>query len=290
MLKTRIFTALVLMVGFLAALFFLPDLYWSLLLLVLILIGLWEWASMAKFSRYGRWAYVIISLLSGLLFCFSNAPQAIVWKSYSVFWAFFASAAFWLFLVPLWLITRYQIKQRSILAVVGWLVLIPLWFALICLKSYALLALVNLQHAAGWLLLSIIGAVWVADSAAYFVGKRFGKHKLAPLISPGKTWEGVIGAWVAVSIYGLVLSQLIGLDYALVIWLIGGLWGITVLSIMGDLLESLLKRQASVKDSGSLLPGHGGVLDRIDGLTSSLPLAAFFIYFPLYYNILESYV
>lgn len=120
----------------------------------------------------------------------------------------------------------------------------------------------------------ILMAVWIADSAAYFAGKRFGKHKLAPLISPGKTWEGVLGAWVAVSIYGVCLCLFLGISrHYYQFWIIVGLWGITISSIIGDLLESLVKRQASVKDSGTLLPGHGGVLDRIDGLTASLPLA-----------------
>jgi phosphatidate cytidylyltransferase len=128
--------------------------------------------------------------------------------------------------------------------------------------------------------------IWIADTAAYFTGKRFGKRKLAPLISPGNTWEGVLGAWVAVSIYGAILCIFFGFDY----WLIPIVWGVTVLSIMGDLLESLIKRQANVKDSSNLLPGHGGMLDRIDGLTSSLPLAAFFIYFPIYYATLMLYV
>jgi phosphatidate cytidylyltransferase len=155
-----------------------------------------------------------------------------------------------------------------LLAIVGWLILLPTW-----------MAVVSLREVSPWLLLGIISAVVIADSAAYFAGKRFGKHKLAPLISPGKTWEGVAGAWIAVSIYGFALCQILGIDY----WLIIGLWGITVLSIMGDLLESLVKRHAGVKDSGNLLPGHGGMLDRVDGLTSSLPLATFFVYFPLYY-------
>jgi len=149
-----------------------------------------------------------------------------------------------------------------------------------------LLTLVDLQSAGAALLLGIMAAVWIADSAAYFAGKRFGKHKLAVKISPGKTWEGVVGAWIAVSIYGAVLCVSLHINY----WLIVLLWGVTVLSIMGDLLESLVKRHANIKDSGSILPGHGGMLDRIDGLTSSLPLATFFLYFPLYYAIWSSYL
>jgi phosphatidate cytidylyltransferase len=123
--------------------------------------------------------------------------------------------------------------------------------------------------------------VWIADSAAYFVGKRFGKHSLAPSISPGKTWEGVLGATVAITIYACLLSYLTHQSY----WFVLVFLGVMFLSIMGDLFESLIKRQAGVKDSSHLLPGHGGILDRIDGLTSSLPLVMFLLTLPIYYNL-----
>jgi phosphatidate cytidylyltransferase len=125
-------------------------------------------------------------------------------------------------------------------------------------------------------LLALLGIVWIADSAAYFAGRGFGRRKLAPEISPGKTWEGVIGAGIAVAVYYALLRFAFAPATA---WL-GGAAGIllcgaiTVMSIEGDLFESWMKRQAAMKDSGSLLPGHGGVLDRIDGLTASMPLAA----------------
>lgn len=268
MLKARISTSIVLIAGFLAALFLLPDVYWAILMLAALLIGIWEWAVMSKFNSGGRIVYLLLTLATGLALIFAPGVNLSYLQHYGMFWGILAAAIFWVLLAPVWLILRYKIKNLFVMAVAGWIVIMPLW-----------LALISLRRISPWLLLGVIGAVWIADSAAYFFGKRFGKRKLAPLISPGKTWEGVLGAWLAVSLYGLVLCQLFELDF----WLIAGLWGITVLSIVGDLLESLLKRQANVKDSGSLLPGHGGVLDRIDGMTSSLPLTAFFIYFPLYY-------
>ena len=142
-------------------------------------------------------------------------------------------------------------------------------------------ALNGLQQISPWLLLAVLATVWLADSAAYFAGKRFGRHKLAPEISPGKTWEGVAGAILASTLYGLALCYFLHISR----WLIVGLWLIVVLSIMGDLFESLLKRQAGKKDSSHLLPGHGGVLDRIDGLISTLPLVLFYIYFPVFANL-----
>lgn len=268
MLKTRVITSMVLIPLVLAAMFLLPNFYWTLLMLGVISMGLYEWAMMVKLKPLVRYGYVIGTLAAGLWLTISTNMGVSQIQAQVMFWGILAATIFWVFLVPLWLTTRYQIKNTIVMIIVGWLILLPTW-----------MALVSLREISPWLLLGIVSAVVIADSAAYFVGKRFGKHKLAPLVSPGKTWEGVGGAWLAVSIYGFVLCRVLIIDY----WLIVILWGITVLSIMGDLLESLIKRHMGVKDSGSLLPGHGGMLDRIDGLTSSLPLATFFIYFPLYY-------
>lgn len=275
MLKTRILTSLILIPGFLAALFYLPELYWSALILLVSVAGIWEWAEMAKFSPLIRKLYTLITALLGVFVCFSIYTPVSNLQDITMFWGILAATLFWLTLAPIWLMTRVTINNRLLLAIIGWLLVLPVW-----------LSMIGLRRVDPWLLLVLIATVWIADSAAYFAGKRFGKHKLAPKISPGKTWEGVLGAWLAVSLYGVLLCLIKHYDY----WIIVGLWGVTVLSIMGDLLESLVKRQASVKDSGSLVPGHGGVLDRIDGLTSSLPLAAFFIYFPLYYTVWFSYV
>jgi phosphatidate cytidylyltransferase len=132
-----------------------------------------------------------------------------------------------------------------------------------------------------WLLLAAMALVWVADIAAYFTGRAFGKRKLAPAISPGKTWEGVAGAVVGVMIYGAVVlnfSPLAGNVPLAAPLLVLLLLVLTAVSVMGDLFESLLKRQAGIKDSSNLLPGHGGVLDRIDALTSTLPLAALIVH------------
>ena len=120
-----------------------------------------------------------------------------------------------------------------------------------------------------------MATVWVADTGAYFFGRTFGSHKLAPSISPGKTWEGAVGGGLTVIVYGFVFSSKLPavLSDSFVL-LLSALILLTVISIMGDLFESLLKRQAGLKDSSNVLPGHGGVLDRIDSLTSTLPLVA----------------
>ena len=147
----------------------------------------------------------------------------------------------------------------------------PLWLALICAKS-----------ADPWLLLALLATIWIADSAAYFAGKNFGKHKLAPMISPGKTWEGVWGALVAVTLFGVILY--FAFD-ARTLAIFPGLWIITAFGVIGDLFESMIKRQANLKDSGDMLPGHGGILDRIDGIIPSLPIAILMIYAYNYFTV-----
>ena len=118
----------------------------------------------------------------------------------------------------------------------------------------------------------IHGSIWISDTAAYFAGRALGKHKLAPNISPGKTWEGVAGAVVAVSIYALIWARVAG-EAGHTKFLMPLLLILAIMGIIGDLFESLIKRHAGLKDSGNILPGHGGILDRIDALTSTLPIA-----------------
>jgi phosphatidate cytidylyltransferase len=136
--------------------------------------------------------------------------------------------------------------------------------------------MVALHERSPWLLLAAMALVWVADIAAYFAGRAYGRRKLAPAISPGKTWEGAIGAVAAVLVYGLAVMAFAGglPSFGLLLVSALALVLLTAMSIVGDLFESLMKRQAEVKDSSQLLPGHGGVLDRIDSLTATLPLLA----------------
>jgi phosphatidate cytidylyltransferase len=178
------------------------------------------------------------------------------------------AGAFWIAVVPIWLAAAWRIRNALVLGLAGWLVLVPTW-----------LSLVELQADRSQFLF-VVGIVWVADTVAYVVGQRFGRRRLAPTISPGKTWEGVAGAGVAAAVY-YALGYAAGITH-------GAAWTggtglavvmlVTVMSIEGDLFESWIKRQAAVKDSGTLLPGHGGLLDRVDGLTASMPVAALLTY------------
>ena len=138
--------------------------------------------------------------------------------------------------------------------------------------------MVSLHFVGPAALLMLLAFIWIADSAAYFAGRAFGKHKLAPAISPGKTWEGVAGAVAGTMIYAMICAEAspsLGAAVQGASWpaFLGVALLLCAVSVVGDLFESLIKRQAKVKDSGTLLPGHGGVLDRIDSITSTLPVA-----------------
>lgn len=270
MLKTRVITAVFLTIGFLATLFLASKMVWTCLTLAATMIGVWEWSKLIKLHKQEMHIYVGLALTIGLFLLFSIDTPFALYHDEIVFSLLSLSALFWIVFSPIWLISRKKINHKFLMAFLGLVLLMATW-----------VALTGLQNISPWLLLGVLATVWLADSAAYFAGKRFGRHKLSPEISPGKTWEGVAGAMLAATIYGLALCHY--LHYTR--WLILGLWLIVILSIMGDLFESLLKRQAGVKDSSHLLPGHGGILDRIDGLIPTLPLVLFYIYFPLFSNL-----
>ncbi len=270
MLKSRVITAIVLLVLLMAALFLLPSFVWSLLVVVMVMQGATEWSRLSVLSGLKAnlfWAMTLL-IMFGLMWLDASvsSPQQI----YTHLAVYLVSAVLWLLVVPAWLMIGWKVSNHYLMALVGWAVLIPTG-----------LAMIDLREASPWALLFVMGLVWVADSAAYFSGRKFGKNKLAPSISPGKTWEGVAGAIFGVTIYvALVwffspaMSRLQVLP-ALVLTA----WWWVALAVIGDLFESAIKRQAGVKDSGALLPGHGGLLDRIDALTSTLPLAALVMLF-----------
>jgi phosphatidate cytidylyltransferase len=265
MLRQRVITAIILLVPFLSALFLLPALGWAALVTLMVQQGVAEWARLAKLPGPAASVYwwSTLAVMACIIWFGESAARAHILMLHFVIYA--VSTLLWVIVVPAWLIAGWQVRQPLLMALAGWAVLIP-----------AGVAMLDLRAANPWWLLAVMGLVWVADIAAYFAGRRFGKNKLAPAISPGKTWEGVAGALAGATVYALLVAWASGLYslYHLLPGLLLASWWWVGLAVIGDLFESAVKRQAGVKDSGELLPGHGGLLDRIDALTSTLPLAA----------------
>jgi phosphatidate cytidylyltransferase len=245
----------VLIAALLAALFLLPRPAFIALAVLIVGASAFEWARLCRMTATKPWLYAGLAALLAAVPAYAGAaaPVAAI------------GVAFWLVVAPLWLARGVRPAQVEVLAAAGFAVLIP-----------AAMAMALLQPAQ--LLLSL-GLTWVADTAAYFTGRRFGKHKLAPGISPSKTWEGAAGGVLGTLAYAIicagVLPELKALSGGAWIAYLAAALVLCMASIVGDLFESAAKRQAGVKDSGVLLPGHGGLLDRIDSATCMLPFAAF---------------
>jgi phosphatidate cytidylyltransferase len=253
-LVARLGTAAILIAGLLAALFLLPLPLLIVLVAVVIALAAFEWGRLCKLARRNLWLYAALVVVLFVVPAWLGAALPVM----------AIGAAFWILVAPLWLWRGMAPYHARLLPAAGLAVLIP-----------AALAMVALPPAQ---VLQVLCLTWVADTAAYFAGRRFGRRKLAPAISPGKTWEGAIGALFGVLAYAIICAVLLPSLSVIA----GSLWApyfaaavlLCVASIVGDLFESAAKRQASVKDSGTLLPGHGGILDRIDSATSTLPIAA----------------
>lgn len=266
MFKQRVITAIVLVVAFLALLINLSPVAFSLVIAVLVIIAGWEWTSLMKINTAsGKAGYLVLLALSLMLASmfvdlFERFDQTPAQQMFQVAVALWAVIFLWVQGYPssaiLW-------SSRMIMGLLGILLLTVTWAAVASI----------LHHEAGqWMLLLAIVVIALADIGGYIAGNLFGKHKLAPVVSPGKTWEGFAGGMVfqLLLIGGLVLA-LPDLEVgALIILIIP----VALYSVLGDLFESMLKRHSGVKDSSQLLPGHGGVLDRIDGFMAALPLFA----------------
>lgn len=255
MLAARLATAAVLIAAILAALFFLPPP--ALLALVAAIAGMGghEWARLCGIRGAGALAY-------GAVAAACVAAPALAGAAYPVI---AIGATFWLVVAPVWLRRGVHAGQRRLLLAAGLAVLAPMGLAIVAMTPLQVVLAVALTS--------------IADSAAYFSGRRFGHRKLAPTISPGKTWEGAYGGAAGALLFAAACQPLVP---QLTATIRGAGWvpylaaaaALCALSVLGDLFESALKRQAGAKDSGTLLPGHGGVLDRIDSATSTLPFAA----------------
>ncbi|WP_041523115.1 phosphatidate cytidylyltransferase [Gilvimarinus agarilyticus] len=275
MLKQRILTACVLAATFLAVLFFLPAKLFPAFVALIVLLGAWEWSNLSGITGVaGRIGYLLAQAAALLLAAMyvGIAPlgtalePALAASVDDRFSHLLLAGCTWWAVALLW-VQGYPSSsllwgRRSLRALMGFFVLVPAWIGF----SY-----VRLQDNGAWLVLMIVAVVAAADIGGYFVGKRFGKRKLAPAVSPGKTWEGFLGGIGANILFALVLWLTTENALLAVLALVVPT---SLVSVLGDLLESMVKRERGIKDSGTLLPGHGGVLDRVDSLTAAAPVFA----------------
>lgn len=256
-LKQRIVTGFILIVAVLLGVVYLPKPWFAVAsLIVFISLAGWEWGRLVALPELFRGLFVTALLAVALL--------AYSWDDFR--WvAVVIGVLGWMGALVLLAMYEQGIdlykEHKWILRVAAFLVLVPAWVALVLLHQYYSL-----------LVLYLIFLVAIADSGAYFAGKTFGKNKLAPQLSPGKTREGALGGLLGVAIWSILGALFFDLPASDWLYFIFLSVAVALLSVAGDLFESLIKREAGMKDSGNILPGHGGILDRVDGLIAALPL------------------
>ncbi|MCE0490622.1 phosphatidate cytidylyltransferase [Pantoea sp. Mb-10] len=275
MLKSRLITAFILIPLVIAALFWLPLSGFAITTIVICMLAAWEWGQLAglKTRQQRIWLAVICGLLLAAML-FTLQPYQRNLHQYQVEGSLWAALGWWL--VALLLVLSYPASaalwrsSRPLRLIFGVLTVVPFFWGMVALRQYHY----ESDHFAGaWWLLFIMVLVWGADSGAYMFGRLFGKHKLAPKVSPGKTWEGFFGGLLSSAIIAWLFAVFAPLAVAPVTLIICAVVA-TLASVLGDLTESMFKREAGIKDSGNLIPGHGGILDRIDSLTAAVPVFA----------------
>ena len=272
MLKQRVITAIIITAAFISALLFLSPYNFSLIMAVVVAYAAWEWSDLSSISNKAiRLLYVlsvvVLLVLSGYVLGLTmpisrSSPLNLDTSKSLMAWLapWWAIALLWVQGYPSSAVIWGSCWIRGVL---GYLVLVPAW-----------LALVILIHAAqgGWLIFAVVLIVALADIGAYFSGRKFGKHKLASNVSPKKTWEGLLGGVATNILLVIALGDFLKLNPDQWLMLLGVVMITVLASVLGDLLESMIKRHRGIKDSGNILPGHGGVLDRLDSLTAALPV------------------
>ncbi|EIW89184.1 phosphatidate cytidylyltransferase [Alishewanella agri BL06] len=282
MFKQRVITALILAPLALAAVFYLPLSGFAAVLSAAFLLGSWEWSGFCGLAnRRSRASYVALTAILMAVFyaltTFDTAGSLL--NNTPLLSILLLGAAWWLLAIVL--VLSFPASQHLWAssdwrrALMGWCTLLPAWAALIFIRN---IGYEQSSFYGGWLIFALLGLVWAADIGGYLVGKPFGKTKLLPKVSPGKTLEGLLGG---LGLVLLVLTALLswqswpGVSWH---WYLAAI-ALTLLSVFGDLSESMFKRVAGKKDSGAFLPGHGGILDRIDSLTATAPLYALLLAF-----------
>lgn len=259
MLKQRIITALILLPLVLGALFFLDTPWFALAMVIPVAIGAWEWSNIMGLVSGAQRALYIALVVAGLAVEYLLQLDAVL----------FLAILWWIIAIALVKLYPKNIRlwaTPATLGLIGLFILLPAWWGLVVLHRQ--------ENGPLWLLYSLV-LVWGADTGAYFAGKAFGKRKLAPRVSPGKTLEGLLGGVALTAVIALLVATQTGaLENVSLIWFLLVSLVSVVGSVYGDLVESMFKRQRGIKDSSQILPGHGGILDRIDSITAAVPLFA----------------
>ncbi|MCE0556287.1 MULTISPECIES: phosphatidate cytidylyltransferase [unclassified Motilimonas] len=273
MLKQRIITAGVLAPMTIAAIFLLPLKLFSLLVAAIFLLASREWGSLVSREKRAFILYPFGLVLGASLIAIPVEGIWLTQINHYVLGILSAGGLWWLCCLALVLTFPNSAKlwqsQAWLKGIFGLLTLMPFFWSLLTLRS------VNFYHEpqqGAWLVLFVMLLVWGADTGAYFTGKSLGKHKLAPKVSPGKTIEGFVGGLISTVIIAFIAMYAFAIEADKQLLFIVAAVITSLASSLGDLSESMFKRQAGIKDSGTLLPGHGGVLDRIDSLTAALPV------------------
>ena len=261
-LLARVFTSIFLIGSLLVGIFMLPQWLWGLTLIFPIVIVALEYSRLFDWNQKLRVGFVltVVSLCLVPFLIFDQFNQLVRHMGAVISWV---AVLFWMLLVPFLIRYRFRTKSYIFNVLIGILIIVPAWFAMVGLQTVP------------YALLGVLIGVWLVDIAGYFVGRTFGKTKLLPSVSPGKTREGALGGLVAICVYGLGLSLIVDSRFSIAYWILFGIIVIafTTVAVLGDLFESYLKRSRGVKDSGSILPGHGGMLDRVDSMTALLPFS-----------------
>jgi len=256
----RLLTAAILIPLFSAVVLEAPTFYFSLLIAAVVFVASWEWGRLVRLPPL-TWVLFIVAVAATVgLALTGKIPPAVTRVICAVAMVWWAAATLW--------VLRFKSSEahvaspwRGLLA--GCVVLLPTFLSLSALHR-------ETAFGPGYVLF-LLFLIWAADSGAYFAGRRFGKHKLAPRVSPGKSWEGFAGGLSSAAVVAVTGGRMLGLSGEAMVWFGPLCLVVVMLSVVGDLLESLFKRSAGVKDSGHFLPGHGGALDRIDSITAAAP-------------------
>jgi len=261
MLKSRLLTAFLIGPLILWAIYALPAIYFIAFAFVLVSVGAWEWSAFITEKLSTRVIFSAVNiLLFAAIFISDNSDINLLIIMASLLW--------WIVSIPLLLSFPFSkdnvIHTKFVTAVIGTVLLLATFVAMVTIRQ-------DRDYGSAYILYLIL-LIWFADSGAYFAGRALGKNKLLPTVSPGKTWEGVIGALVVTTIVSVVALNLLQIPSSQSLLFIVVTLITVIYSVIGDLSESMFKRMANIKDSGHIIPGHGGVLDRIDSMMSGFPI------------------